>query len=180
MPIGYYSASEVLTDEMVADVLNALGTSQKITFGASGSTLNKSEKRLPEKLVHRVRSYLDKRGLLTRRIVWFDRQKSHIGDKAVAVKLVSRGYPRQLVAMVMGYDPITLNRWGIDPTEQPAPAISMDPAMAESIGKSRLAAVAPDMLPKASTAKLQLIGQCMTELLALVSEPNAPSSRKEK
>jgi len=180
MPIGYYSASEVLTDELVAEVLNALGTSQKVTFGASGSALNKSEKRLPEKLVHRVRSYLDKKGLLTRRIVWFDRQKSRIGDKAVALKLVSRGYPRQLVAVVMGYDPITLNRWGIEPSETPPPAISMDAEMAEAVGKSRLAAVAPDLLAKSSPAKLKLVGQCMTELLALISESNASPSRKEK
>jgi hypothetical protein len=179
MPIGYYSASEVLTDEMVADVLAALGTSQKITFGASGTALNKSEKRLPEKLVHRIRTYLDKRNIITRRIVWFDRQKSHIGDKQAAAKLVAEGYPRQLVALVMGYDPVTLNRWGIEATEEEAPAITMNPEMAEAIGKSRLAAVAPDLLQKAKPEKLQLIGQCMTRLLALVSETNG-SSRKEK
>jgi hypothetical protein len=178
MPVGYHSASDVLTEDLISEVFGALGTSQKVTFGPSGSTLNKSERRLPEKLVHRIRSYLDKKNILTRRIVWFDRPKSHMGDKTTAIKLCAAGWSKQVVAAVMGYDPITLTRWGIESSDLEAPPIKMDPAVAESLGRSRLAAVAPSSLEKASAVRLRQIGQCLTELLEIIAESG--NGRKEK
>lgn len=182
MPVGYFSASEVLSDELSSEALASLGSSQKVTFGASGSSLNKSEKRLPEKLVHKIRAFLDKKNLLARRIVWFDRPKSHLGDKSDAIALVRRGWPRSVVSVAMGYDPITLTRWGIPASESEPPEITMDAAVAEALGKARLSVVNPILVDRATPKKLQMIGQCLTELeLAVdIKAKNERKAGKEK
>jgi hypothetical protein len=181
MPVGYYSASDVLTDEMISEVFAALGSSQKVTFGPSGTLLNKSEKLLPEKLVHKVRNYLDKKNILTRRIIWFDRPKSRMGDRSTAEVLVGRGWPRAIVSIVMGYDPVTLTRWGIETSDKETPPVILSEEVAEALGKSRLAAVNPGLLEKTSPNRMRLIGQCLTELLELIEKAdNERKVRKEK
>lgn len=168
MPVGYYLASEVLPLKVAREILARLGKSRKVTFAASGTKLNRSELLLPEALVHKVRSYLDKKGLTTRRIIFFDRLNSHVGDADVARKLLERGYPLVTVAAAMGYSTVTLHRWGLSAAKDvPVPEVRIDRDTAVSLGKARVSTTAPAQVPKYTEDKFALLGQCLVELEAL-------------
>lgn len=167
MPIGYHLASEVLPEKVCKEILHRLGRSRKVTFAASGKKLNMSEQLLPEPLVHKVRAYLDKKGIDTRRIIFFDRQRSHFGGFEAAQELLEAGYPITIVAIAMGYNPITLNRWGLTSIkDRLAPEVRIDHDTAVSLGKARVASIAPKKLKSFTDDKFALLGQCLVELEA--------------
>lgn len=110
---GYWHASEVLPEDLVAAVLEKVSGSTKITFALSHKTYNKSEMELPGRLVDKCRAALDKRGILTRRIILFGQHRKHLGGKEEAVALLELGYPARVVADALKYHPVTFRRWGV-------------------------------------------------------------------
>lgn len=193
MPVGYYTATDILPEKVCAEVCNQLGHARKVTFGASGTPLNKTEKLLAEPLVHKIRAHLDKKGIHTRRIFWFGRRQSKYGDMPVAKELLEMGYPIMTVALAMGFSYVTLYRWGLDASVKGniTPEIYIDYDTAVAIGKARFAQVGKpsygrsvsggpgsDIVGERKAASLALLGQCVVALEAIRERENAKVSEK--
>lgn len=124
---GYYHAVEVLPYELIEEVMEILKLSTKVTFAPSHRPYNRSEMLLPAKLVDKCREALDKKDVLTRRIILFGSSRDHDGGKAHGYVLADLGYAAQVIADTLNYHLITLKRWGLreyidaKPRKAPAP-----------------------------------------------------------
>ncbi len=110
---SYWLALKVLPADLVARANEILKVSTKVTFAPSHRPYNRSENLLPEDLVDKCRTALDKKGLEQGRIVLFGSNREYHGKKPHAEVLVELGFTRRVAADALGYNYITLKRWGV-------------------------------------------------------------------
>lgn len=114
--VGYYASSDVLTPELTAAALEALGAGRKVTFGEGGAAFTKSENLLPEDLVWRIRDHLD-RYELTCRTVFVSKYSQREVPRHVAFTLakfmLSHGSTLAAAADAVGYHVNSLACWGL-------------------------------------------------------------------
>ena len=164
---GYYHAIEVLPFELVDNVIDILKISTKVTFAPSHRPLNRSEMLLPPKLVDKCREELDKKDIVTRRVVLFGTTRDHEGTKAHAYVLADIGHTLKVIADALNYHPVTLKRWGMNQyiaaKRLASPKVDPSPE-ALNLGFARCQELRPG--EEGSASHYQMVG---TALLALRS-----------
>lgn len=141
---SYWLALRVLPADLVARANEILKVSTKVTFAPSHRPFNRSEQLLPEDLANKCRAALDKRGIDEGRIVLFGSNREYRGKKPHAEALVEMGFHRKVAADALGYNPVTLKRWGVgEANDRRTPPLLANETKAVNVGFAQCQKVRP-------------------------------------
>lgn len=127
--VGYYASADVLTPELTALALDALGVARKVTFGEGGSAFTKSENLLPENLVWRIRDHLDKFDLTHRTVFiskYLQREVPRHLAYTISKFMVGEGSTVSAAADTVAYHVNSLAVWGIKRFDHTSPTFQAD------------------------------------------------------